>query len=342
MLIRPVIGEPALDCEEGIDRAGFPSPQPPEQPALVDDQRANPRFGEADETAILPRQGDELGAVIHTQDNYGLLSASSTRNLPHDPRHTLRHIRRSMNTPAPGLDPHNPNAALLAAIDARLGELKLSERKACLKAGLHPDAIRSIRRGSQPKIDKIDALALALGVPLAVFRDLASRNAGAPPPATSVHDKVPLVGFVQAGYWTAAYELPPEDHEFYSPPPLNAPRGAKIFALQVRGESMNKIYPDSSILFIASYPDLGLLPNTGDKLVCLRRSPTTDDFEATAKQYELGPDGQHVLWPRSNDPDHQQPIVLPNGLPLAEWGDIPAGSADTLILGKVIGSFRPE
>lgn len=342
MIIRPVIAEPALDGEKCIDRAGFPGPQPPEQPALVNDQRANPRFGETDDAAILLRQGDELGAVIHTNDEYGLFSASSTRNLPHDQCHTLRHIRRNMNASAPTLDPHNPNAALLAAIDARLGELKLSERKACLKAGLHPDAIRSIRRGSQPKIDKIDALALALGVPLATFRDLASRNAGTAPPATSIHDKVPLVGFVQAGYWTAAYELPLEEQEFYSPPPLNAPKGAKIFALRVRGESMNKIYPDGSILFIASYTDLGIIPTTGDKLVCLRRSSTTDDFEATAKQYELGPDSQHVLWPRSNDPDHQQPIVLPNGLPLAEWGDTPAGSADILIVGKVIGSFRPE
>ncbi|MEN2977881.1 S24 family peptidase [Tistrella bauzanensis] len=53
---------------------------------------------------------------------------------------------------------------IVQRIEERLAVLKLSDRAASLRAGLQPDAIRSIRRGSVPRTDRIERLAQALGV----------------------------------------------------------------------------------------------------------------------------------------------------------------------------------
>jgi phage repressor protein C with HTH and peptisase S24 domain len=68
---------------------------------------------------------------------------------------------------------------LLQRIEARLKATGLSERKACLKAGLKVDAIRTIRRGNHPRASTLRALAGVLGVTPAYLLDAAD---DAPPP----------------------------------------------------------------------------------------------------------------------------------------------------------------
>ncbi len=60
---------------------------------------------------------------------------------------------------------------LLQRIEARLKATGLSERKACLKAGLKVDAIRTIRRGNHPRASTLRALAAVLGVSAAYLLD---------------------------------------------------------------------------------------------------------------------------------------------------------------------------
>jgi phage repressor protein C with HTH and peptisase S24 domain len=57
-------------------------------------------------------------------------------------------------------------ALLLALIDARLRELRISERQACLTAGLKADGIRTIRRGHPPTLSKLRRLSEVLRLPL--------------------------------------------------------------------------------------------------------------------------------------------------------------------------------
>jgi len=57
------------------------------------------------------------------------------------------------------------NEELIRRIEARLKALNLKDRSASLKAGLHADAIRNIKRGKVPKLDRLKALATALDVP---------------------------------------------------------------------------------------------------------------------------------------------------------------------------------
>jgi phage repressor protein C with HTH and peptisase S24 domain len=68
---------------------------------------------------------------------------------------------------------------LLQRIEERLRTTGLSERKACLKAGLKVDAIRTIRRGNHPRASTLRALAAVLGVSAAYLLD-ASEDAPAP------------------------------------------------------------------------------------------------------------------------------------------------------------------
>ena len=56
----------------------------------------------------------------------------------------------------------NPNRHLLSLIERRLHELELSERQACLRAGLQLDSIRGLRRGYKPNLRKLRQLAPVL------------------------------------------------------------------------------------------------------------------------------------------------------------------------------------
>jgi phage repressor protein C with HTH and peptisase S24 domain len=71
---------------------------------------------------------------------------------------------------------------LLQRIEDRLKATGLSERKACLKAGLKVDAIRTIRRGNHPRASTLRALAAVLGVSSAYLLD-ASDDGPTPPQA---------------------------------------------------------------------------------------------------------------------------------------------------------------
>ncbi|MDE3023725.1 MAG: S24 family peptidase [Pseudomonadota bacterium] len=58
---------------------------------------------------------------------------------------------------------------ILGRLEARITELGISERKACLLAGLKVDSVRQIRRGFAPKVATLLALSKALEVPVSYF-----------------------------------------------------------------------------------------------------------------------------------------------------------------------------
>lgn len=91
---------------------------------------------------------------------------------------------------------------LLQRIEARLKATGLSERKACLKAGLKVDAIRTIRRGNHPRASTLRALAAVLGVSAAYLLDASEdgptpAQAGAGARAPSSSGEGPMVPIVE-------------------------------------------------------------------------------------------------------------------------------------------------
>lgn len=70
-----------------------------------------------------------------------------------------------------------PYETLLSRIADRLEAMGLSERKACLRAGLGVDAIRQLKRGHAPKAETLSRLAKILEVPPSHFLELADPSA---------------------------------------------------------------------------------------------------------------------------------------------------------------------
>ncbi len=124
---------------------------------------------------------------------------------------------------------------------------------------------------------------------------------------------VTVRGAVQAGYWTEASEWPETD--WYSVPmPVNDHRypGIPLFGLEVRGTSMNKVFPEGSILAcinLIHHP----VSVESNRYVIVERRNHKGDIEATVKQIQKDETGTIWLWPRSDDPRHQSPLRADDG-----------------------------
>ena len=119
-------------------------------------------------------------------------------------------------------------------------------------------------------------------------------------------------GFVQAGYWSDANELPPDEWVEFTFPKPNLPF-EKYTCLVSRGTSMNRVWPDGTPLLcvdIIEYHDKGFALEDGQFVIVQRRNGN-GMFEASVKQLEIV-DDRYWLWPRSHDPEFQQPLELPN------------------------------
>ena len=244
--------------------------------------------------------------------------------------------------------------ALLARIAERLKALGISERKACLNAGLKVDAVRTIRNGYAPKIETLQKLAVALGVPASYLTDVAAQTPPTGIPASVPMARVYVRGAVQAGVWRDAIEWEPAEWYEITVPADGRFGNAERFGLVVRGTSMNRLYPEGTILICVRFSDLDRMPVSGQRVICLRRS-STGEYEATVKEYEVDERGRHVLWPRSTDPEFQQPIVLDEQhikIGSTEAGLVgtvnagrifdDGGEPDLLLSALVIGAYRPE
>lgn len=113
---------------------------------------------------------------------------------------------------------------------------------------------------------------------------------------------VPVVGFVQAGAWA---EISEDTAEETIPILLNGFDGAQLFALRVRGPSMDRYYPDGSIIVVCPAAEIGV--REGDHVVVRRARGIL--VETTIKEVVKEPGGV-ALWPRSTDPHFQEPIRL--------------------------------
>lgn len=144
---------------------------------------------------------------------------------------------------------------------------------------------------------------------------------------------IQVIGAVQAGAWVEAVEW--DESERYPSPVAAEARFSHLpqFGLEVRGPSMNELYPPGSIITCVKLIDLGRDPRPGEKVICQRR--TDLGFEATVKELRLDESGVYWLWPRSSDPNFQQPLRLP---PPNEADE----NEDVRLVALVVGSYRPE
>lgn len=145
------------------------------------------------------------------------------------------------------------------------------------------------------------------------------------------HKLIWCVGEVAAGIWREAFELPRDE---WIPVLISMQddryAGAQRAALQVRGDSMDQLYPDGSVVIFVRLDEIGRKPKPGDRVVVLRHRH--GQTEATVKEYQRDTSKKRWLVPRSSNPAH-----LPFAL------DRPTDDSERIeIVGLVVGSQKIE
>ena len=192
----------------------------------------------------------------------------------------------------------------------------------------------------EPEGEQLRALAAVAKEPIENFL-----TAARPVPATEGSPRtysVRVIGSVQAGLWVEAIEWP-SDQQFEIQVPLEA-TAAALFprALRVQGPSMNREFAEGSYVLCVSVIELGAYyerfsinkpaVDHEDFVVVQRRRPD-GLIEATIKQYMVDERGRKWLWPRSTEPEFQQPWPVPDGDPEDDGEDL-------RITAVVVGTYK--
>ena len=182
-------------------------------------------------------------------------------------------------------------------------------------------------------IQTLDALARAAGVSTArlVGEDKASESVSFP--------HVTVIGYVEAGHYVENPEWAP-DMRFDVAVPMDGDGTPRAFGLRIKGSSMNRLYPEGTIVICVPVWDFEGEISSGDRVVCRRRN-RQGAYETTVKELALDLGGRAWLWPRSDDPQHQTPIAVP-WPPPAEEETAFADEHEIAIIAIVIAAYQVE
>lgn len=196
-------------------------------------------------------------------------------------------------------------AKRIKALRHRLG---MNQTEFGKRIGVDQSTVGRYERGEQkPKAEATAMLAELAGQTVGEFlglRPILNREV--------IVRTFPVVGERQAGVWRESVEWDPED-QYEVPAPVMGP-GMPGFPLRgyvVRGTSMNRIYPDGTLVFVASTIANGISPKNGNRVLVSRRN-RDGLYEATLKEYVVDESGNKWLWPRSFDPEFQAPVPYKN------------------------------
>lgn len=131
-------------------------------------------------------------------------------------------------------------------------------------------------------------------------------------PKSSQDIRVPVKGVLQAGIWIESFEWPSVDQ--YDVWVSGRPDLARevLYAAEVRGTSMNRIYPNGTIVVLRRGIDGPTDLITGKRYHVERQMPN-GLVENTLKTVKRGGDGRIWLVPESDDPEFQAPIEVTGG-----------------------------
>lgn len=178
-----------------------------------------------------------------------------------------------------------------------------NQRQLSIEVGVAPTTIADMRTGkTEPKYTTVFRIAEALGVD-AVWL---ATGKGAPHmiSADVLIDltEVVVVGAVQAGIFTET--LATDGDQRFAVPKLPFP---DVFGLEVRGDSMDLIYPPGSYVICAPLMSYTRQVKSGDHVVISRER--RGEHEYTLKEITRDLAGRTWLNPKSSNPVHQ-PIML--------------------------------
>ncbi|SON55506.1 transcriptional regulator, y4mF family [Hartmannibacter diazotrophicus] len=178
----------------------------------------------------------------------------------------------------------------------------LTQEQVADKLGLHLTNYNKLEKGKTAiKLDRLMALAEILKCQPA---DLLA------PPSNMI--RVRAQGYLQAGIWTQAFEMPNEDQFDVFIADRPELRGLALYAGVIRGESMNQVYPPGTVVVLAPRQD-GPSDLIAGRRYHIEYQRADGSCENTIKSVRVRADGSVWLVPESNDPAFQAPIpALPN------------------------------
>lgn len=179
--------------------------------------------------------------------------------------------------------------------------LGLSMAQLGIRVGVEASTINKLEKGETQLTTRWMARlspALQLDDPIEIIR-----------PITNLRT-VPVVGYVQAGEWREAITWEDEDRYSVIVPRDRAMEGVRLEGYEVRGPSMNKVYPEGTVIVIASIIDTEEEFIPGKRYVINRQRG--DEVEGTVKTYHVDEAGRRWLVPESTLMEFQ-PISLDEG-----------------------------
>jgi SOS-response transcriptional repressor LexA len=141
---------------------------------------------------------------------------------------------------------------------------------------------------------------------------------------------VMIKGFVQAGNWVENPEWPADEWCEIHITPVREYPGKALHACRVRGPSMNKLYPDGTILVWVSIVDVQEPPISGKRYIVRRTRDAGSLYEMTVKTYLESETGKWLI-SESDDPRYQGAIRLTEN-----------EDDQVEIVGRVVRSIREE
>lgn len=123
---------------------------------------------------------------------------------------------------------------------------------------------------------------------------------------------VRVVAHVQAGDWAESWEWPYSDQYDVAVPNDPEYAGVQLFAAETRGPSMNRRWPEGTVVVFVDNYQLEESPIPGKRYV-VERTRADGRREHTVKTLHRDESGQFWLIPESTDPLFQSPISIEDG-----------------------------
>ncbi|WP_069307070.1 helix-turn-helix domain-containing protein [Methylobrevis pamukkalensis] len=213
-----------------------------------------------------------------------------------------------------------------ARINARLAACRIKAAKASKDAGFSAGLIRDLeRKGATPKLETLAQLApvlrttpewLAFGRGVEDIDNAPGREISPgifaldgdtiPPDYT----RVPVQGTLQAGVWREEDDWTGEEARFALFPARRRYAPGALYAAEIRGSSMNKVFPAGTLVILQHRLDRekDLIP--GQRYHVERSKPDGTREHTLKTVYREPRDGSIWLVPESTDPAHQDWIQI--------------------------------
>lgn len=197
-------------------------------------------------------------------------------------------------------------------IKQRLKDLGKKQKELAEAVGIQPPHLSAIFNGTRRiQANEITAFSRFLGLDVEEFtKYISNQNNQMIPLALN---SIRKVGYVQAGKFNDACQLPENEWETIPYPISDTYKNCHLYALGVRGDSMNLVFPpDTTTLICCPFEEwLNVNPDIDveGKYIIAYRKDLLGGCEATVKKYTKIDDRTIILVAESSNPDIK-PIVL--------------------------------